>query len=111
MPRQVAERIETLLTGLFSEIELQRSMMSTLIRRLEAANESFGALQSDLQSIQKEKDDEETLRQCVVCMDAPRDILLSPCHHLVVCTNCVENLGTECPMCRKRIRKTIRVYW
>ncbi|XP_038075349.1 3-hydroxybutyryl-CoA dehydrogenase-like [Patiria miniata] len=52
-------------------------------------------------------------RDCAICMDRPRDCLLCPCHHLVTCHDCAKSLMNRrdfCPICRKEITETIRVY-
>ena len=59
----------------------------------------------------KEKFEEEML--CVVCQSVKKTILLQPCNHLCLCVNCVEPvLGQNriCPMCRKYVRHSIKVY-
>ena len=52
-------------------------------------------------------------QDCAICMDRPRDCLLCPCHHLVTCHDCAKSLMNRrdfCPICRKEITETIRVY-
>ncbi|KAG5178178.1 hypothetical protein JKP88DRAFT_225620 [Tribonema minus] len=46
---------------------------------------------------------------CVVCMDNPRDVLLMPCAHMVLCRECAVNLR-DCPTCRTKIRQQVQVY-
>ena len=46
---------------------------------------------------------------CVVCMSAPRSIVLIPCGHLAVCQSCYTRLQ-QCPVCRSVIRGAIRSY-
>ena len=46
------------------------------------------------------EDHDET---CIICMDAPREVVFRPCGHNVVCTDCsklVMASGGLCPMCR-----------
>lgn len=50
---------------------------------------------------------------CVVCMDAKRNALLSPCHHFCVCWKCAGAIcgrKGECPVCRQIIREVVQVY-
>lgn len=51
---------------------------------------------------------------CVICLENPRDTLLKPCLHFVLCGTCARSLlqasQKECPMCRKQIRDTERIY-
>ncbi|KAF6261823.1 hypothetical protein COO60DRAFT_725551 [Scenedesmus sp. NREL 46B-D3] len=47
-----------------------------------------------------------TRRKCIVCMERLRDVLLLPCKHLVLCSECVEQLEGRgalgcCPYCRQ----------
>jgi hypothetical protein len=53
-------------------------------------------------------------RSCVVCMDAPRCVLLMPCRHLALCDapECAAMLGAppRCPVCREAVAHTISVY-
>ena len=46
---------------------------------------------------------------CVVCMSAPRTVVLIPCGHLAVCQSCYGRLQ-QCPVCRSVIRGAIRSY-
>ena len=46
---------------------------------------------------------------CVVCMSAPRAVLLIPCGHLVVCQSCYSRLQ-QCPACRVMVRGAIRSF-
>ena len=47
--------------------------------------------------------DEERL--CVICMTEPRNVLLMPCRHAVLCEECLEVImqrrPSECPICRR----------
>ncbi|XP_008108386.1 baculoviral IAP repeat-containing protein 7 isoform X2 [Anolis carolinensis] len=58
---------------------------------------------------------EEKLRQlqeermCKVCMDKDVSIVLVPCGHLVVCSECAPNLR-RCPICRGAIRDNIKAF-
>lgn len=56
-----------------------------------------------------DKDDAEL---CVVCQDAPREIMLlhGDTGHTCVCSVCAEKLQGKCPMCRQPIVSTIRNY-
>lgn len=50
----------------------------------------------------------ESRGECPVCLDSPRSIACIPCGHLF-CVECVK-LGGDCPICRKSIDGTMRVY-
>lgn len=48
---------------------------------------------------------------CCVCLDQPRNLVLIPCGHLCLCVDCGRHGGLkECPLCRVRITKRLRVY-
>ena len=49
---------------------------------------------------------------CVVCLDAPRSVALSPCGHLALCGACAAKKGVakQCPVCRKRAHKALTIY-
>jgi hypothetical protein len=47
---------------------------------------------------------------CQVCYDSPIDIVLDPCGHLVICSGCKSYISGSCPLCRKRITKTFKIY-
>ncbi|KAK3596602.1 hypothetical protein CHS0354_035879 [Potamilus streckersoni] len=54
----------------------------------------------------------ERLRQCMQCVEckvAKRDILLLPCTHLCLCSNCSDK-ASICPLCYKKIREKIKTY-
>uniref|UniRef100_A0A383WB55 RING-type domain-containing protein n=1 Tax=Tetradesmus obliquus TaxID=3088 RepID=A0A383WB55_TETOB len=74
------------------------------------------AAQQELQELQQ-------LQSCVVCMDAPRSVLLLPCKHLVLCEKCCQAMQqpaqrrgrsaarhlkpVECPVCRQRAEEQV----
>ena len=36
---------------------------------------------------------------CITCMEAPREVLILPCRHIVLCSNCESRVQT-CPLCK-----------
>ena len=66
------------------------------------------------------EDEDENL--CVICLDRPKTYLLFPCGHRCVCEECrlcFEPGATlmpgqkrilECPKCRDKVSKTVRVW-
>ena len=52
--------------------------------------------------------DEERL--CVICLTQPRNVLLMPCRHAVLCEECLEIImqrrPSECPICRRASKNT-----
>ncbi|CAE7025460.1 LUL3 [Symbiodinium natans] len=46
---------------------------------------------------------------CVVCLEAPRKILLMPCRHVCCCKDCAERLE-RCPVCRTETTSLAEVF-
>jgi Zinc finger, C3HC4 type (RING finger) len=43
---------------------------------------------------------------CTVCLNNPRDVILLPCGHLILCGACalrIQDMGNCCPVCREEI--------
>eukprot|EP00775_Hariotina_reticulata_P007565 gene7565-7772_t len=64
------------------------------------------------------KEAHENMTCCVVCLDAPRSVLLLPCKHLALCEECSQSLqassrdkgtgsGSCCPVCRVQVLQHI----
>lgn len=47
---------------------------------------------------------------CVVCHETDRCIVLMPCKHLCLCSECSQSVKEKCPLCRVRIESKMRVY-
>jgi len=47
---------------------------------------------------------------CVVCMEKPKTHLLVPCGHKCLCEDCSKKDLKDCPICRKAILQTLKVY-
>jgi len=47
--------------------------------------------------------------ECAICLNRSANVALDPCGHLCVCEGCADSL-VDCPMCRSRIGKRLRVY-
>ena len=49
---------------------------------------------------------------CVVCLTEPAVMLMRPCNHVCGCTGCARRLVRRpCPMCRRNVTKTERVFF
>lgn len=52
--------------------------------------------------------------ECVVCLDAEKTHSLFPCGHRIACGDCAENIvkstNPKCPVCRKQVIGSARVY-
>eukprot|EP00439_Symbiodinium_sp_Y106_P032174 s1588_g3.t2 len=65
---------------------------------------------SEASASTKEKKPREALPlACVVCLEAPRRILLMPCRHVCCCKDCAERLD-RCPMCRTETTSLAEVF-
>ncbi len=54
-------------------------------------------------------------QECVVCMDAPRELACIPCGHLCMCEHCAYRLLEEekknkCPLCNAEITDTNKIF-
>ena len=67
------------------------------------------ALKTKLEELEKKLQKEEESKQCVVCMDQPKELMIRPCNHYCVCQACARRLQ-KCPMCNGLINRAERVY-
>ena len=61
---------------------------------------------SDLSS--EQPDDSGSM--CVVCMDAPLEMVLIPCGHMCICEGCSRQI-IACPMCRQTVEDALKVFF
>lgn len=47
--------------------------------------------------------------RCVVCLERQREVLFTPCTHLVCCSVCARHVGNSCPVCRGYVSGLISV--
>ncbi|XP_064081508.1 uncharacterized protein LOC135198049 [Macrobrachium nipponense] len=69
----------------------------------------------DVQTYQlyRELEQERESQLCIVCQDQVKCVILLPCRHLCLCDACRSAIITRdniCPVCRRPILETIRVY-
>lgn len=58
----------------------------------------------------KEKVVDDAMK-CILCKERPRDILIRPCNHLVICLPCTHQLSDyKCPRCKSALSALERVY-
>jgi len=55
------------------------------------------------------KNEGETV--CAVCWDRPATQVLVPCGHYGVCTTCLPNLHSQCPICKKPFESNTRLFF
>jgi hypothetical protein len=56
---------------------------------------------------------EQENKLCVVCQDRNKCVILLPCRHLCLCTQCsiiIKREHGKCPMCRQDARRTMKIY-
>lgn len=46
---------------------------------------------------------------CITCLENAREVLLSPCGHVCLCSDCVLQVAI-CPVCREPIRAIIPAF-
>lgn len=64
---------------------------------------------SEVMKLKNELAREIEAKQCVVCLDNPRMIMVKPCNHYCLCRQCWKKL-TKCPMCTRRIVRVETIY-
>lgn len=100
-----------------SELQRERNARQLLEAQLQEEKERVRRLEEKVQQLNSERDSLR-LRQakkdgggeCAVCMKNKRQLLLRPCNHFCVCGGCIDILQGKCPICRKVIQRTERVY-
>lgn len=55
----------------------------------------------------------ETVAHCNICEERPKDTCIDPCGHTLcmVCATEITCRNNKCPVCRKRISKTLKIYF
>ena len=67
-----------------------------------AAKTEIEELEATITVVQKSK--------CVVCLAPAPDTVVLPCLHLCLCSGCKLPVGTPCPLCRKPVISTTKVF-
>jgi hypothetical protein len=62
-----------------------------------------------LQELEAQLMREKESKQCVVCLDRPRMMMMRPCNHYCICEECSMNLS-RCPICTKRFIRMEKIY-
>lgn len=47
---------------------------------------------------------------CVVCLDAKKDVAVVPCGHVCFCTICSKLNFHSCPLCNVKIHSMLKIY-
>ncbi|KWX11955.1 Protein 21.1 [Giardia duodenalis assemblage B] len=67
------------------------------------ANSANRMMDTLFQEIEEFLNDDSDSLICCICLDKLRNVILYPCKHVVVCTDCLETLKDTCPYCRTTI--------
>jgi len=70
-------------------------------------------IEKDLEPILMTKTStKENPTECVICMERKVEVVLLPCGHCVLCSQCGNNItGGKCPMCRASIQQIHRIFF
>ena len=80
------------------ELEEQKNEQSYLKIRAGLAD---ARAQSVKVKLETKVDEAEDLEKCIACCEKPRNVLLNPCGHLVLCSDCLKGCKGICPMCNE----------
>ena len=83
----------------------QQGFLQNLVLDLKNSNIKTGEAKTEAKVVTSEISNE-----CKICMDKPLSVALKSCGHIVVCDDCVDKLPRNCPLCRKLIVGTMKVY-
>ncbi|CAI9762169.1 unnamed protein product [Fraxinus pennsylvanica] len=56
--------------------------------------------------------DNDSGRNCVICMTEPKDTAILPCRHMCLCSDCAKTLrlqSNRCPICRELIEELLEI--
>lgn len=56
---------------------------------------------------------DEPNKECIVCYDGQKNMLLLPCAHIATCVSCtsyIMHANKMCPVCRTKITQVMRIY-
>ncbi|KAL6842200.1 hypothetical protein ACP4OV_027963 [Aristida adscensionis] len=73
--------------------------------------EIFGIINSTEADVPN-ADDDDSGKECVICLTEPRDTAVMPCRHLCMCSECAKALrfqSNKCPICRQPVEKLMEI--
>ncbi|CAG5129110.1 unnamed protein product [Candidula unifasciata] len=101
---------EALLEAVFRDSEdAPKASLSDLANRDQSASASGDGESPDSMRLAEENRQLKEQKLCKICMDEEVCVAFIPCGHLVSCSTCAPALN-QCPICRAKIRGTIRTY-
>jgi len=92
---------------------VERSMLTAELRRCQAENKETCKAMEVMQ--RKRREDKDDL-QCVICVEARKEVAFHPCGHVVLCRTCLLQMLAEqqgqlcCPTCRHQVHNHFFVY-
>jgi hypothetical protein len=73
----------------------------------------LGKTNDTRQHLLHQLEQEQESKLCVVCQDRNKCVIVLPCRHLCLCTECSVIIQTDhgtCPICRQNVRRTMKIY-
>ena len=68
------------------------------------ASQQVSSVPASADMLPAQTGDKEDCGECIICWEAPANVILQPCGHLCVCSGCIPLLlGLPCPMCRGEV--------
>jgi len=107
-------KIERNTGGVFTFVCLLLSSVVLLFLwdRASRAQDENEALRGELRRA-KARGEQGDSTACTVCLENPREVVLTACGHVCLCTTCADRIryrDNRCPVCRKDIDKIKPVY-
>jgi hypothetical protein len=92
----------------------EASLSSTLNLRFHVVPRvELGKTNDTRQHLLHQLEHEQESKLCVVCQDRNKCVIVLPCRHLCLCTECsiiIKRDHGTCPMCRQDVRRTMKIY-
>ena len=99
----VSNTITTLILSMVARLR------KTTNREVSDANMSDTVLRRQLLQANEQLSQERDKSLCIICLDAPREMLLKPCKHYCLCSDCSNELR-DCPICKRGIQEAEKIY-
>jgi len=90
-------------------VENENNKKEVEVKVTEGLLENKASAESETDEIHGMKRKREEERNCVVCMEMEKKVLLLPCKHVCLCEGCSVNVDV-CPLCRAMIKEKTTVF-
>ncbi|KAJ0967646.1 hypothetical protein J5N97_024563 [Dioscorea zingiberensis] len=63
-------------------------------------------------SVENDFDENDSGKECVICLSEPRDTAVLPCRHMCMCGDCAKALRVQknrCPICRHPVERLLEI--